>query len=106
MINKKILDNETDIFLKKITLKNCSKEYVMWLNDPTINKFLESRWQRVTLKKLKKFIININQSKNEFMTGIFLKKNNEHIGNIKLGKIDFIHKTAELGLLIGKKKIL
>ena len=104
MINKKILNNRTDIFLKKITLKNCTKEYVMWLNDPTINNFLESRWQKVNLKKLKKFVIDINQSKNEFMTGIFLKKTNVHIGNIKLGKIDSIHKTAELGLLIGKKQ--
>ena len=104
MTNQKILTTGRNIFLKKLTLQNCTKEYVLWLNDTQINIFLETRWQKVTLKKLKRYITDFNRSKNEFMTGIFLKKNNTHIGNIKLGNIDHTHKTADIGLLIGKKQ--
>ena len=34
---------------------------------------------------------------------IFLKENNHHIGNIKLGYVNHIHKRAQLSLLIGDK---
>ena len=34
--------------------------------------------------------------------GIFLKENNTHIGNIKIGNINHFHGYGDLGFLIGK----
>ena len=45
------------------------------------------------------------KSKNNFLFGIFLKENNEHIGNIKIGNINSFHRFADLGIMIGKKEL-
>ena len=37
------------------------------------------------------------------MFGIFLKNNKEHIGNIKLGPANFVHKYASISYFIGNK---
>ena len=94
------------IILKKlIPNKHVSKNYVKWMNDPAINNFLEQRFIRHTKAKIKKYIINSNKKKNEYLFGIFLKKTNQHIGNIKLGSINYFHKTAIISYFIGEKKL-
>ena len=44
-----------------------------------------------SLADIRKFVVEKNKSKNEFLFGIFIEKRNEnlHIGNIKLGPINF-----------------
>lgn len=93
------------IFLKKLNLKkNISYKYLSWMNDSEIHKFTEQRYLKVTLKDIKKYVLEKNKSKNEFLYGIFLKKNNLHIGNIKLGPISKYHNTADISCFIGEKE--
>jgi len=90
--------------LKNLTILNATKKYLSWLKNKKINKFLETKYVFFSLSKLKKYIQNINKSQNEILLGIFFKKNNEHIGNIKISKINKIHKRAEIGIIIGDTK--
>ena len=39
------------------------------------------------------------------ITIVNITKNNNHIGNIKLGPINFIHKNAVISYFIGEKKL-
>ena len=89
------------IYLKTLTEKNATKEYCSWLNDPKVNKYLETR--KATIPELKKYIREKNKNPNCLFLGIFFKKNNKHIGNIKLEPIDFKNHQATLGILIGDK---
>ncbi len=80
-----------------------SKNYVSWLNDPSINQYLESRFVTSTLKSVKTFVKNqLICSDTEFF-GIFLRDEGKHIGNIKLGEITSCHKRGNIGILIGEK---
>ena len=45
------------IFLKELNEKNVSKEYVRWLNSPTVNLYTEQRYSRHTIKSVKKYVI-------------------------------------------------
>jgi RimJ/RimL family protein N-acetyltransferase len=45
----------------------------------------------------------MNESTNNYLFGIFDYNTEKHIGNIKLGLINPIHKYAEVGLVIGDK---
>ena len=108
MLNKsKIIEIKNKIysgknfFLKKITLNNYNKNYVSWLNNKKVNKFLESRFQKQNLKKIKQFVKNANKDHSIILFGIFYKK--EHIGNIKIN-INWYHEYATLGYLIGVSK--
>ena len=91
------------IYLKELTKKDVTQKYVNWMNDYEVHKFTEQKYKKHNLKDVKKFIIEKKKSKNEFLYGIYIKKNKEHIGNIKLGPINYIHKFAVISYFIGNK---
>ena len=96
----KIFDNE--FYLKKITINNISKNYFNWFNNFDVKKYIKSSYdsQNDLLAYIKKEI----KKKNQIFFGIFLKKNNLHIGNVKFHDIDLKKKISWVGILIGEKK--
>ena len=89
------------IYFRTLTEKDASRRYCQWLNDPQVNQYLETKVATIT--GLKKYIKAKNKDPNCLFLGIFSKKNNQHIGNIKLEPLDFKKKKAFLGVLIGDK---
>tara|TARA_B110000003_G_C16479237_1_gene468880 strand:+ start:109 stop:606 length:498 start_codon:yes stop_codon:yes gene_type:complete len=84
-----------------ISVKHCSDEYVSWLNDEDVNKYLESGGD-YDLNKLKRYLMN-HEKKQTFFWAIFIKNKNKHIGNIKIDPIDSKLKSGEYGIMIGDK---
>ena len=104
---KKIIiqDSVSEVYLERLKNLNCgSKDYIKWLNDKKINEFLEVRYQSHNKKSLNNWIVNLFNSNDNILFGIFLKKEKLHIGNIK-AKINFINLRAEIGILIGLKNL-
>lgn len=95
-----ILESKNLIF-KPLSLKHVSSDYVNWLNDKEVNKYLESG-NNYDLEKLEKFLIEIEQKEILFWA-IHLKSDNTHIGNIKIDPINQRHGLGEYGILIGNK---
>ena len=93
------------IKLKKLSeKKHISSNYLKWMNDYEVHKYTEQKYEKHTKSKIKKFVKKINKSKNNILYGIFFK--NIHIGNIKLGYINKIHKTADISYFIGEENML
>ncbi len=96
------------IKLKKLKLNtNITKRYQKWMNDPEVHQFTEQGKKKHTLNDIRNFVKEKNNSKNEFLFGIFLKKksNEIHIGNIKLGPINLASQRADISYFIGEKKL-
>lgn len=93
------------IFLKLLAPIDVTDSYVEWMQDQEAIQFLESRWKKYTVDDIRKYVEQTNDGINNFMFGIFLKEKDEHIGNIKIGGIDHIHRFANVGVLIGKKEM-
>jgi len=93
-----------NLFLKELGVSDVSDGYVSWLNDPEINKYLESRLIEHTLESTMNFVKETAEKNSSILFGIFKQENMKHIGNIKLGSIDSYHKRAVAGLFIGDKK--
>ena len=91
------------LFLVPVSEKHCTEEYCGWLNDPEVNEYLSTGSFPYTLEELSAFIKNYSSAKNVLFLAIHLQENGKHIGNIKIEPIDFIHRTAEYGILIGDK---
>ena len=90
--------------LRQLDQKYANSSYLSWLHDPEVNRYLEVRFTPPkTVECLSKHIETAKQSQNELLLGIFLSRNQLHIGNIKLGPVNWIHDTAEIGLIIGDK---
>ena len=66
------------------------------MNDKKVLEFTEQKYRKHTKKDILDFIRTKQISKLEKVYGIFLKLKNKdiHIGNIKLGPIDFRHKNV------------
>lgn len=91
------------LILRPITINDCNENYVNWLNDKTINQFLETRWQNQTLESIKDFVIKQINDNNTYLYAIIEKSTKQHIGNIKLGPINQNHQYADISYFIGEK---
>jgi len=89
------------LVLMPLSLNHLSQEYVDWMNDPLVNKYLESGGD-YTFEKLKLFLEE-NEKKNILFWAIHLKSSNKHIGNIKIDPVNLITKSGEYGILMGDK---
>lgn len=102
--NKRI-DGEL-IYLRPLQKTDVTKQYVKWLNSKKINQFLESRFKKHNKKSIENYIKKMNKNPDILFLAIIRKDDNRHIGNIKLGPIDWNHKFGEIGIMIGDENSL
>lgn len=93
-----------NLYLRDIELTDCNMKYVDWLNDTGINKYLESRLSVQSIESITHFVLNILESKDNYMFAIMHKMNEEHIGNVKIGSIHPVYNHADIGYIVGEKK--
>ncbi len=74
------------------------------MNDPEINRYLESRFEKHTIASLRCFVKTVNESGDFHFFKIIDNEAGQHIGNIKLGPVHLVHGVADIGLLIGEKR--
>jgi len=90
------------LYLRQLEESDASQEYCNWLNDPEVNKFLETR--QASIEDLKKYIRQKQEDPNSLLLGVFDRDDDVHIGNVKLEPIDRQQKRAVFGIMIGNKK--
>jgi [ribosomal protein S5]-alanine N-acetyltransferase len=100
MIKATPLETER-LLLLPLSRKHATEEYVSWLNDPEVYKYLETGGD-YTLEKLNEFLKEVEE-KNIYFWGIHLKENLKHIGNIKIDPVNTKNKLGEYGILMGNR---
>ena len=94
----------SQVYLRLLNASDVSMDYVSWLNDVDVNRYLESRHVEQTYESCKIFVNQAVSRTDTLLFGIFCNQSNLHIGNIKLGPISERYNRATLGLMIGDKK--
>ncbi|WAS04151.1 GNAT family protein [Gloeomargaritales cyanobacterium VI4D9] len=84
-----------------LTLNDVSNTYLEWLLDPEVNRYLEVRHYKHTIKSLYQYVENINSNCNNHFFKIIMKSTEEHIGNIKVSVEDY--QVGDIGIMIGAK---
>jgi ribosomal-protein-alanine N-acetyltransferase len=77
--------------------------YRRWMNDPEVLKYLEARTQRHDAKSLAAYITDTNNSDHSLLLGMHDRSTRAHIGNIKIGPIDWGNARGEIGIMIGER---
>jgi RimJ/RimL family protein N-acetyltransferase len=90
------------LLLRPLVEEDVNDSYYKWMNDPEIIKFMECRFAENTKDLILSFIRTMNNSNNDFFRAITIE--NKHIGNIRLGPINWHHKSAPIGLVVGEKE--
>lgn len=85
--------------LSRFLEQDISNQYLDWLADIKINKYLEVRFKAYSEKEAKNYIRFCNDSPNIYFLRI-LSKRGEFIGTCTINYNEN-HKTAEVGLMIG-----
>jgi len=97
-----LLENET-IYLRNVKVSDVNDRYYQWMNDCNVNQYLETRFVVQSKEKITEFVKSKDGDTNEIFLAICDKEHQLHIGNIKLGPINWYHRRAEISLLIGDK---
>jgi [ribosomal protein S5]-alanine N-acetyltransferase len=92
------------VILREMEVDDVGEEYVRWLNDPEVNKYLESRFTTHTVDSVRSWVAEKRADPDTVLFGIFLRPGKAHIGNIKVGPVDRTYGTADIGLIIGAKE--
>lgn len=94
------------LVLRPLTEADAAPPYLDWMHDPEILRYLEVRHApQQTAADLAAFIAACNDTPSALLFGICLRGEGRHIGNIKLGSIDAVHRRADLGFLIGDRSV-
>jgi len=90
------------IYLRAINEQDLSGNYFDWLNDYEVTKYTESGRVPNTKDSMEKYFREVIQSSNNVAFAIVDKQTDRHIGNVKLGPINWVHRCSEFGILIGE----
>ncbi len=98
---------DTPLRTERLLLRSLSRDdvgpaYVAWMNDPLVQRNLESRFAVHDVLSVQRFVEACNDSAGSLLLGLF-GEGGRHIGNIKLGPIDANHGRASIGIMIGDR---
>ena len=96
----RLLESDRLVY-KPLSQEHHSQEYVEWMNDPDVIRYLESGGD-YTSDKLLHFLQDV-EKKGILFWAIHLKSNGKHIGNIKIDPFIEKYGLAEYGIMMGRK---
>ena len=104
MSDKTAFMRGSKIYLRTLERADLTETYLDWLNDAEVTRYLETGAFPTTYQDLEKFYQGVTGSKTEVIFAIADRKSHRHIGNVKLGPINWVHRRAMLGIMIGDKE--
>lgn len=91
------------LILRGLCQSDLTERYVNWLNDPDVNRFLETRFAPQTIDTIYQYWNDHHLDTASPWFAIINKSTSSHIGNIKVGPISLFHRRADISLFIGDK---
>jgi len=93
--------SQQGMILRELQPQDVTEKYVTWMNDPEVVYFTEQKHTEHNVDSVTYFVNQQWQAEDCFLFGMFMA--DTHIGNIKLGPINWHHKNATLSYIIGDK---
>ena len=93
-----------DVYLRAPRKEDLEGNWYSWLNDPVVTKYQNKGIIPNTKEKQDEYYNLMTNSDNDIILAIVEKKTHKHIGSVGLHKIDWIHRSAELGIIIGERE--
>lgn len=91
------------LYLRTLEESDVGDDYVGWLNDPDVTRYLEAGKYPSTLESIRDYVLRFHNSTSNILLGIVDRATDKHIGNVTLNNIKSIHRFADTGILIGPR---
>ena len=95
--------NGNKINLEPFSKDLLSNKYLDWMNDKDTTRFIGKAKDNISLNDLNIFAESMIDSDFDYFFAIIHKEKQCHIGNVRLGPIDFNLMKSNFGILIGDK---
>ncbi len=92
------------LYLRQLDEADIGEDYLGWLNDYEVTKYLESGKFPSNLESLRTYLDHFRNSSSDLIFAIVDRESDLHIGNVTLNRISWINRTADTGLMIGRKE--
>ncbi len=99
-----VYDLAEDFYLRELRESDLDGRWPDWFNDPVVTKHQAKGYEVNTKAKQREYFNSLAGSKTDRVLAIVDRATDTHIGNVGLHKIDPIHRTAVLGIVIGEKQ--
>ncbi len=91
-------------YLRPFEESDLHDDYAAWFNDPAITRYLGMGKFPVSREGLRLSLDRFRNSTSDILLAIIDAKTETHIGNVALNRINWVHRTADTGLVIGRKE--
>lgn len=91
------------VYLRRLEDADVNADYVAWLNDPDVTRYLQTGRTPSSLESIRQFLRRFDGSATDFIFAIVERHTDRHIGNVTINHISATHQTADTGLMIGCK---
>lgn len=91
------------VYLRPPERRDVEGRWYQWFNDPEVTRYLKRGTFPNTYEEQILFYENMGKNRDELILAIVDKASHQHIGVISLRPIDWIHRTADIAIVIGEK---
>jgi RimJ/RimL family protein N-acetyltransferase len=93
------------IYLRPVNEDDLSGNYMRWLNDKEVTRFMAFGNSPITLGSMKDYL-NKLRNDNNLLLAVIMADGDQHVGNIRIGPIDEYNKRSDIGIMIGDRSVL
>jgi len=91
-----------NVYLRPLDVEDLEGDYIQWINDQEVTKYLDRPFP-VTKEELENYLKSIHNDPNSIFFAVIEKTSNKHVGNLKIGPIDWIHRRTGFGRILSKE---
>lgn len=93
------------LYLRAFEESDITEEYLGWLNDPEVTRYLGVGKFPETPATVRKYLERFAGATTDFIYAIVERGSGDHIGTVTLNGIQWLNRTVETGLVIGRKDL-
>jgi [ribosomal protein S5]-alanine N-acetyltransferase len=90
------------LVLRTMEEADAKPHYAQWMNDSDIVRYTESRYTTHSIDGIRDYIGAMQRDPDSLLLAMETEMDRRHIGNIKIGPVDWYHQCGDIGLLIGE----
>ena len=102
-MNREVRLEGPGVFLRPVRIEDVGAAYHGWMNDPEVNRHMETRFRPQTPEAIQEYVKKTTEDPVTLFLAVIDRKDRRHVGNIKLGPVNWNHGRAELSFFLGER---
>lgn len=92
------------VSLHALEAADVNDDYLGWLNDPEVMRYLGSAGSWSTRESLLRYLDRFRESASDLLLAVRDRQTGLHIGNVTINHVDWTLRAGHLGIMIGRKE--